>query len=225
MNSVLRMHARDKWSWIYIPWLILMSSFVINLIISSLVQVEGGITTGGLASIFCYMLVAGIMTINNTFPFALGMNVRRTDYLIGTAAMALLVSAGTALAIFLLAYVEGRLIPGWGVSLHFFSLPFLESLSPFTRLAIFFVLVLYMFFQGFAIASVHRRFGRSGMMVLFGGLLAAGTLFSYLASANGWWVSIGGWLVDHHRELFWWTLPVTMLYMLVSYGLLRRSTV
>ena len=35
ISSVLKLHYRDKWSWIYIPALILFSSFAVNLIVSS----------------------------------------------------------------------------------------------------------------------------------------------------------------------------------------------
>lgn len=38
--SVMHMHLKNRWSWIYIPLLILVSSFVVNFAVSIIVREE-----------------------------------------------------------------------------------------------------------------------------------------------------------------------------------------
>lgn len=55
--GMLKMHFRDKWLWLYTPWVILLSSFLVNVIVASFLQEP--IYTYGLVSIFIYMLING----------------------------------------------------------------------------------------------------------------------------------------------------------------------
>ena len=77
ISGVLKLHSRDKWSWIYIPAIILFSSFVVNLTVSYLFMNQEDMYTGGLTSIVIYLFVAGIIVVGKTFPFAIGMSIRR----------------------------------------------------------------------------------------------------------------------------------------------------
>ncbi len=90
------MHWKDKWSWIYIPWVILLFSFVVNLFIGVLTHGEENITSGRISSIYIYIFVCSLIVQGQSFPFALGLNVRRTDFFAGTSLMGLLVSAASA---------------------------------------------------------------------------------------------------------------------------------
>ena len=90
ISSVLTLHSRDKWSWIYIPALILFSSFAVNLIVSYSSRVKKNFIQVESTSIFIYLFVAGIIVVAKTFPFAIGMSIRRIDYFIGTAAMGII---------------------------------------------------------------------------------------------------------------------------------------
>ncbi|NMO96336.1 hypothetical protein [Paenibacillus lemnae] len=225
VHGVVKIHLKDKWTWIYIPWMILLSSFSINFLIAALAAPEAGVKTGGVLSIFIYMMVTGIITMYNTFPFALGMSVRRTDYFKGTFLAALLINALTTVVLLALFLIEEKVIPEWGVSLQFFSLAFLRSFNLLELFGIFFLLLLNMFYAGFAISCLQRRFGRTGMFVFFGGLLAAGSIASYFLTANNGWMTLFGWLAEHYDLLFWWSLPLTLLYMVLSYLMMRRTTV
>ena len=64
--------------------------------------------------------------------------------------MAVGVSAAWAILLWVLSLIEGYLVPNWGVDLHFFHLPYLSNGSPVAQLWVFFVVMLLMFFLGFA---------------------------------------------------------------------------
>ena len=72
------------------------------------------------------MFVGGIMSLTDTFPFALGFGVRRTDYVLGTTVMAVEVSAVTAVLWLLCSLLE-IVTGGWGIELHYFHLPYFND--------------------------------------------------------------------------------------------------
>lgn len=127
--SVMKMHWRDKWVWIYVPWFILLLSFAVNLIIGISMGGEENINTGGVSSIFIYMFVCSMVIQGQTFPFALGMNVRRTDFFMGTSVMGLLVSAASAVILFFLSVVE-KLTDDWGGAFALFHHSVYEPYFP-----------------------------------------------------------------------------------------------
>ncbi len=89
ISSVLTLQSRDKLGWIYIPITILFMNFAINLTVSFFIPSEGdNYNIGGVLSIFMYFFIAGIIVVATSFPFAIGMSIRRVDYFIGTALMA-----------------------------------------------------------------------------------------------------------------------------------------
>src|SRR5690606_4687747 len=130
-------------------WVIILSSFFVNLFVANLVpRNETTFITGGLASIFIYMFFAGIFVIYQTFPFSLGFSIRRKDYMLGTAAMAILTCAVFSLMLLLLAYIEKGL-DGWNVGMNFFYMPFLAQYSFIEIFAFYFVLMIWLYACGF----------------------------------------------------------------------------
>lgn len=224
MTGVLKMHWRDKTVWIYVPWVVLLFSFAINVIIGILTKGQENINSGGIASIYVYMFIAILIVQAQTFPFSLGMSIRRTDYFMGTALMCLLVSAGSSFVLFLLSVIE-NMTDGWGVNLHYFALPFMKDLSPIARFGVFFVVMTYMFFLGFVISSIHRRFGKTGLYVFFTAILLLGSIGSFAMTYYERWMDLFKWIAHHDQLLYVWMIPFIILYALISYGLLRRATV
>ncbi len=225
ITSVIMMHARDRLTWFFLPWGIVLSSFLINVIIGVVLGGNTPIYTGGLSSIYIYMLVVGAATLKETFPFALGFSVRRRDYYLGTLLMIIGVSAISALLIWLLALIEGSLVPNWGINLHFFHLPYLNDGSLVEQLCIYFVLMVCMVLLGFVFASTFQRFRRTGLYSLFTTLGMFLSLFSILATYWNWWGNIFGWFAQETAfDLALWMLPVIAVCGLASYTLLRKAT-
>ncbi|WHY21334.1 hypothetical protein QNH28_10290 [Paenibacillus sp. G2S3] len=224
MTGILKMHYKDKWFWLFMPWIILLSSFLVNLVIAFFLQEP--MYTGGLVSIFIYMFVIGIIILVQTFPFALGLSLRRTDYFIGTSLMAVLTSAGFSLLLFLLSIVETKLTSGWGVQLHYFHIPYLNDGTVLEQLWIYFMIMLHMFYWGFVISSIFRRFGRSGLFIFAAVMFILYSVAGLLMTYYQWWGDLFNWFASHTAfELALWTMPLTVLYALLSFWMLRKSTV
>jgi len=224
MTGVMKIHWKDKWNWIYIPWIILLFSFAVNVFIGVLTGGEEQINSGGLSSIFIYIFVCSLIVQGQTFSFALGLNVRRTDYFAGTSMMGLLVSAASAIVLSFFSLLE-KWSDGWGVNLHFFTIPFMNSISPIGRLGIYFVVLVHMFFMGLVISSIYRRFRRTGLFVFFTTLFVLSSVASFSLTYYGLWLDVFGWIANHYMEMFVWMAPIAVVYALLSYAMIRRATV
>lgn len=226
ITGVVRMYARDKWGWFFLPWIIMGSSFAINLLIAGTLSDEP-LRTGGLASIYIYMMVAGIVGVSQSFPFAIGFTVRRKDFVLGTLSTMVGVSLLSSIVLQLLRAIENG-SGGWGVDLHFFDISYLNEGGVVAQWWVMFSFMLHMFLLGFLIASVHRKFGRAGIWTTMIVVMFAVTLGSFLIGYFDRWDDIGRWLEDNPPTaagLASWLAPVTIVYGLVSYGLLRKATV
>lgn len=224
LTGMLKMHYRDKWTWLFTPWIILLSSFLVNVILAT--TMEDSMYSGGVVSIFIYMLVAGIIVLAQTFPFTLGLSTRRTDYFIGTSFMAIIISAIFSLLLFLLAFTEGELTGGWGIGLHYFHLPYINDGTALEQFLIYFAIMLHMFYLGFIISSIFRRFGRNGLFLAAGIAFVLGSIGSYFMTYFAWWGDLFHWITGHTAfELALWSIPLTVVYAALSFGLLRKSTV
>ena len=76
IRTVVKMYTRDTWIWFFLLWMVLLLQFLLTLIvILIMILLFGGKTPvypGGLITICVIMFVVGIITLNDTFPFALG---------------------------------------------------------------------------------------------------------------------------------------------------------
>ncbi|MFD0617200.1 hypothetical protein ACFQZR_06960 [Paenibacillus sp. GCM10027629] len=223
--GVMKMHLRDKLGYLYLPWIICLGSFSVNLLIGGLIQEEKGFYSGGVMSIFVYMLVAGIVVVPQTIPFALGLGVRRSDYFTGTASTLTLLSFVFSIVLSLLSWIEAA-TSGWGVKLGFFHLPYLYAGSYLQQFLVFFFIMLMLSFWGFIIACYHRRFGKVGTFTLFIVLFLLSSLFSFYMTYFGDWMAVFQWFADKTAmDLAIRTIPFSIIFAALSYLFLRRSTV
>ncbi|WP_219837347.1 hypothetical protein [Paenibacillus sp. R14(2021)] len=227
VKGIVKMHVRDKWTWFYVPWIILLSSFIINLFIAGVIPIDDEeIITGGLSSIFIYTIVNGIVSVHQTFPFALGLSVRRRDYFAGSMLMCVLSGACVSVVLTFLSYIEHRVIDGWGVRLYFFHLPYISDGSVLQQFIVCFSLMVFMYLLGFTVSCLFRRFGKTGLYTgaIIGLLL--GTVLGYASNYYGWW----GGIFDFFRgysafDIALFLFPLELLLVCFSYLLLRRCTV
>ncbi|QJD87497.1 hypothetical protein [Cohnella herbarum] len=221
--GIVKTHLADRWSWLAMPWVILGISFACNYIIGG--ASDEKIYTGGLASIYIYMMVLGILSVGQTFPFIMGFSGRRKDYFIGTTATIGLLAAITSILLCVIGYIE-RLTDQWGVGLYFFNVKYLTDGPAFQQFWVLFTLMVNLFFMGFAISCIHRRFGRNGMYIFFIVTGLAFTVSSYLIGLNDKWKALFDWFADISvLELANGLFALTVLYLLLSYLLLRKATV
>ncbi|SFF41473.1 hypothetical protein SAMN04487969_13612 [Paenibacillus algorifonticola] len=223
--SVIKLHQRDRFSWIFIPLIILGSSFIVNWLTSMMIS-EDSMYTGGIASLLVYIFGLGIIVVAQTFPFAISFSISRINYFTGTIVMALLVSFGSALLLLLMSIIENQLTNHWWSGLYFFHLPYLNDGNLLVQLLTLFLFTVHLFLWGFVFGSFYRKFKKSGMLILF---LASGlglTLGSYIITQNQWWLDIWKWITQHTAfGLSLWLIPFILLNALLSFLMLRRSTI
>lgn len=224
IKQVVMLHLRNKNTWFVVPWAILGANFLINALIALSLNNGETINTGAIASIFVYAFIAGTLTLKETFPFSIGLSIRRKDYFFGTALAVLLVNVTSGIALTILSAIE-QATDGWNVNLHLFKIGFLSDLPYIAILGINIILLVHCFFLGFVISSLHRRFGGMSMYIFFTAMLLGGTIASYAMTHFGLWYDFGQWIVHNYLDLFWWLIPLAVIYSIISYGLLRRAAV
>lgn len=223
--GVLKMHLRDKFSFLYLPWIILLSSFTVNVFIGVLINESTGFNTGGLMSIYVYMFVMGIVLVAQSFPFSLGLSVRRSDYFIGTMGVNVVLSGVFSALLTLFSWVE-VLTNGWGVKLGFFHLPYLSSGSYVQQFLVYFLVMLVVYLSGFITGSYSKRFGKTGTFTLFIVLFLLGSLFSVVMTYYEGWTDLFQWFAGKTAlDLAVRTVPVSIIFAALSYLFLRRATV
>lgn len=222
--GVARLQLKDKWSWIFLPWVIVLSSFAVNLIVFASVGSEQENYTGGVASIFIYLFVVGVLAIPQTLSFALGLSVRRSEYYWGTAGLATFLSAVFAIVLAVFSIVE-RETDGWGVRLNFFRVSWLSDGSVAGWTWIMFVAFLNMFFSGFLLTAWKRKFGLYGLYALIVALSLIAGVAVVLCTYYERWDDLQRWLQPLSAvELFSWLAIPAAIYATLSYFLLRRTT-
>src|SRR5215813_344115 len=84
--NVARYHTVDRLIYFGLPWAIMAFSFLVNLAISALAPVgPNGNYTGGLVTIYIFLLLAGALSMTRELPFGLMLGVSRRAYYLGTA--------------------------------------------------------------------------------------------------------------------------------------------
>ena len=226
IRTMVKMYTRGKLIWFFWPWMGLLLQFLAALIVILISLLFGGKTPfypGGLITICVIMFVGGIMSLTDTFPFALGFGVRRTDYVLGTTVMAVEVSAVTAVLWLLCSLLE-IVTGGWGIELHYFHLPYFNDGSLIEPFWVYFVALASMYFLGFVISSIYQRFGRVGTLIFVLTVFLLMSLFSLVWTYLRWWGAFFAWFSQFTAfELALGLLPLTALYLLASYLLLRRA--
>lgn len=225
MKAVFSIHRKDKWIWLYIPLIILFSSFIVNLIVSLLINNDEKFYTGGVISIFAYVLTLGMIVVAQSFPFAIGMSVTRKDYFWGTALMGLTANFIIALFMSMFASLE-NMLNGWGNRFHFFHFPYLNEGIFMEQLVMYTILFTFLFFIGFLITSFAKRFGGKGLLLLLLSLLLASSIAVFLSHHFRLWSDIFHWFLSQTAAgVSYWLLPLILFSMASSFFLLRKAPV
>ncbi|WP_454193348.1 hypothetical protein [Paenibacillus sp. Marseille-Q7038] len=221
IKTVMRTHLVDYWLWLFVPLIVLTSSFIVNLLVSISI---GSFTTGGLISIYGFVMSVGMAVIPINFSFSLSFGIRRKDYFLGTISLFLLFSLFDSIALTVLREIE-QLTSGWGTGLHFFDVPILSSLSFLHLILLNFVVISHLFLFGFLLSSIVRRFGKlvlTSLLLLTVILLGTG---SVLMTYWKYWDEFGRWVMTYQTDILWFLAPLTLLYALLCYMWLRKSTI
>lgn len=225
LQGAIKIHSVDKWAWFWIPFIILASSFCFGFILSFLIPVDGNIFVAGFSYVFGYMLMIGIITFTQTFPFAMGMSIRRTDYFVGISIMGVKTSFIFSVLFVGLAAIE-KATNGWGSRLDFFYIPYLNDGNIFAQFAIYFITLIHLYFIGLFFTVFTKRFGLKGLLILGLAILFSISLVVYIAHYKELWFNIFQWFKDHSAiQVALWLIPGIVIYFLLSFGIIRKTTV
>jgi hypothetical protein len=226
VRAVLNMHTRGKWLSFFWPCIGWSIHFCVSMFVMLIILLFGGTIAyypGGIIAIMAIFFLAGMLILNDTFPFALGFGQRRTDYVLGTTVLAIMISAIAAIFWLLCSLLE-IVTRGWGVSLYYFHLPYFSDGPLIEQFWVYFMMLANLFFLGFVIGSIYRRLGGVGTLIFFIIVFLLASSFSLVSTYLRWWGALFHWLSQYTAfELALWLLPLTALYLLVSYLLLRRA--
>jgi len=198
MNRVLQATRLHTVVWVQNvtwPWLIMGTSFVINLLVFLAIGDTGpnGNITGGLVSLYSVAAIVAALSITQTFPFALGMGVTRRTFFLATALVNVVQAVAYAIVLYGLNLLEGA-TNGFGIDLRFFRVPFIDVHNGFLQILVYAVPMLFFNFVCIYAGVVVARFGSNGffaggavVLLVLGGLAA-------LVTWRGWWPDIWHWL-------------------------------
>ena len=122
--NVARYHLVDRLTYVALPWGIMAFSFLVNLVIATVLPSPQGDYTGGLVTIYAFLLICGALSMTRSLPFGLMLGASRRTYYLGTALLITALGAVYGLGLTVLQAVE-RATGGWGTGLHFFRVPWI----------------------------------------------------------------------------------------------------
>jgi len=201
-RDVARYHLVMPWVVVGLPWAIMAFSFVVNLVIFALVPVShhGVLTshgvvhvanpahnyTGAVAIVYIFFLAIGVSSIGRSLPFGLALGVSRRSFYTGTAALGVALAAADAVALTALQAIE-RATDGWGVSMHFFRVPYILDGPWYLTWVTSFVALAVLFVYGMWFGIVYRRWNLTGSAAFIAAqvtVVVAGVLV--VAWADAW---------------------------------------
>src|SRR5262245_3193063 len=190
--KVTRYHLVQPVLYVGLPWGILTFAFLVNLTIFGLIPVSPGQAryVGALSSIYILVCIVGALATFRSLPFGLALGASRRSYYLGTAALATVTAVAYGLALSLLNVIEGS-TGGWGVSMHFFRVPYLLDGPWYLTWATSLVGLALLFCYGMWYGLVYRRWNLVGLVAFICAqiiVLLAGALLTTWADA---WTSLG----------------------------------
>lgn len=230
--NVVRLHLVNRWNYLGIFWVILVGSWAVSLIIAALINFasDGTADLGGMRyswaviSPIWYLAAVAIMAISQTFPFALGFGVTRTDFYLGTSLLFVLLSLGNALALATLVEIE-KATTGWGLGAHMFDALFFSDATWIQNVFLFAVIQLGICFIGAWIATIYMRWRVAGMLWLWLGLAALLVIVLSAITLLGEWGAVAGWFVAQGTMgLFAWLALLVALAAVSGFVVLRKAT-
>lgn len=173
--TVIRMQYVSKWTFVWVPLIILFGAFVLTCLIFALIPGDGIKVGGGIQAPLWYLFAMGIQALAYTFPFSQAMSVTRREFYLGTLASGAISIGGLSVITLLAGFVEDA-TDGWGANgVYFRVIPFLWEQSPLLAALAFFTAGMFLFTLGFLIATVYRRWSTVVLTVV---LLAVGAVLA-----------------------------------------------
>ena len=189
--NVTRYHLIDRVSYVTLPWSILALAFGADIaILLAATTSDSPHPVGGIASIFCFVFAAGLLSATRNMPFGLALGVSRRSYYLGTVLLAVILAAANGLALTGLQAVE-RSTGGWGINMHFFQVPYILSGPWYLTWLTSSVVLALMFVYGIWFGLVFQRWSLIGLGVFIGVQVIVLTAGALAVTWTDAWASVG----------------------------------
>lgn len=194
--NVARMQLINKWTFLGIPMIVLVSSTALTLAIWAMIPKQDGVTTlisGSGQAVMWYFLALGIQSLTYTFPFSQAMSVSRRTFYLGTLGLFAAIALGFAILYYVLGLIETA-TNGWGMGGQLFALGWIAENNAVIQVLFYFVLMVLLFMIGFWFATVYLRWKTTGMLVTWISLGLLLVAFIGFLTMNEMWMDFWGWL-------------------------------
>jgi hypothetical protein len=171
-----------------LPWAVLGFAFAVDVVVLELTPAghSGHRDVGGLAAIFLVLFVLGLQSVAKSLPFGLALGVSRRSFYLGTALLALALAAVYGLALALGQVIE-RSSGGWGLTMHFFRVPYILQGPWYLTWLTAFVALALLFIYGMWFGLVFRRWNIIGVISFAAGQISVLLVGAVAATwAHGW---------------------------------------
>jgi len=189
--NIARYHLVDRVTYLALPWGFMIFSFLVNLVIASMVpSAPGGYYTGGLLTLYCFLFACGALSMSRSLSFGLMLGVSRRVYYLGTALLVLVLGAVYGLGITLLQAVE-RATGGWGLGVNFFRVPWILDGPWYQTWLTAFVLLVLFFLYGMWYGLVYRRWMLPGVAAFIAAQMLVGLVAAVALALTHNWAAFG----------------------------------
>jgi hypothetical protein len=212
--AVARIHAMDHANVFVLPWAVLASSFVINVIIWLLLPEAAAHGSGGILSLYGLVVAMISVQISRGFPFQVGFGVTRRDFLTGTLLLVALYSLGSAVILTSLNLIEGA-TSGFGLGGRFFRAPWFTDVPDVQLLVIYALPMVFFAGLGMLYSAIWSRYKTTGIAVLTIASALAVVLMIALVTWRDAWSSVGSWFATF--------APLTAVLVMGALGVLAMA--
>ena len=188
--NVARYHLVDRLTYLALPWGIMAFSFLVNLVIATVLPSPQGDYTGGLVTIYIFLFVCGALSMTRSLPFGLMLGVSRRTYYLGTALLIVALGVVYGLGLTVLQAVE-RATGGWGAGLHFFRVPWIMDGPWYQTWLTSFVLLVLFFLYGMWYGLVYRRWNVVGLVAFIAAQVLVVLAVIVAVSTMHNWAAVG----------------------------------
>jgi hypothetical protein len=165
--NIARYHLVDRLTYVALPWGVMAFSLLVNVVISVLIPPSPhGYYTGGLVTIYLFLLFAGAQSMTRSLPFGMMLGASRRGYYLGTGLLVVTLAVVYGLGLTVLQLVE-RGTGGWGYGVHFFRVPWILAGPWYLTWLTSFVLLVVFWLYGMWCGLVYRRWSLLGLTAFF----------------------------------------------------------
>jgi hypothetical protein len=191
--NVARYHLADyRYNFVAIGWCALAFAFGIDVLILVAARAQPGSPhpVGGLATIYAFLFVGGVLSVSQSLPFGLALGVSRRSYYLGTVLLAAVLAAVDGLAVTGLQAIE-RATGGWGINMHFFQVPYILSGPWYLTWLTSSVALGLIFIYGIWFGLVFRRWKLFGLAAFAAAQITVLTAGALAVTWTNAWASLG----------------------------------